>query len=72
MDNLPTWAGSDVAYSRAYKWTQALAAKAYKEAKIKKAWRLPEDVEDAIHALNIGDEETIKALNARYIDYWIK
>ena len=76
MSNLPDWPGADTCYSRAYKWTAEVSAKAYSAwSESKKArkipFRVPEDVEAMIKALSIGDQEVIKGLNLRYIDYWM-
>lgn len=74
-DNLPQWPGAATAYSRAYLWTNAVAAESYRaayamEKRRPKNWRVPEDVATAIDALNRGDEEMIKALNWRYVRHW--
>lgn len=71
IDNLPPWPGAAVCYSRAYKWTQVVAARAYHETKDKRRYLMPDDVTAMIAALNVGDEETIKALNQRHIKEWI-
>jgi len=71
MDNLPDWPGAAVAYSRAYKWMQVEAARAWRKTRRDKGgWRIPDDVETCIRALDTGDEETIKALNLKYLAIW--
>ena len=73
--NLPNWAGADVAYKRASEWTSAVAKKAYDafvETRKKRSdkFYVPEDVTTMINAMNIGDEEVMKGLNATYSEYW--
>jgi len=72
----PTWPGAAVAYSRAYQIMQELAVAAYRAAQITRKgkrpapWTLPDDVETLRLACAAGDEETIKAMNHRYIAIW--
>lgn len=74
ISNLPTWPGADVCYSRAMRINETLCAASYaacKDSKSRKAWRAPEDVCEAIAAMDRGDEEAIKAWNARHQSIWI-
>lgn len=66
MDNLPTWAGASVAYSRAYRNLARLCAS---EARGRKPGRYvpSQEVRDYTDALDKGDENDIKAYNLRYL-----
>ena len=77
--NLPDWDGADEAYIRAYIWTNKVAMESYqthiqnpkvKTNRQRRGWEPPEDVIQCRNALHSGDEETIKGLNLKYIDYW--
>ena len=81
MSNLPSWAGADAAYSKAY----AILAKLARAGHVTPAtgyWKggrwiqwvpgsVSQEMRDAIDALNKGDENEIKAFNLRHLELLI-
>ncbi|API58472.1 hypothetical protein BSL82_03445 [Tardibacter chloracetimidivorans] len=72
------WPGASVVYTRVQTINIARAKEAYvawynshaTRHKKPKGWTLPEDIQEAIEALNNGNEEYLKAYAMKYIDYW--
>jgi len=71
---LPTWPGAETVYSRVYNINIRRCAAAYhawvKAGSKKPGWRVPDDLQDVIDALNDGNEEYLKAYAAQYPTLW--
>ena len=70
---LPAWPGSDTVYRRCQAINESICRESYaahKAGKRRYVWTPPEDVQDAIRAMNAGDEESLKAWAALHRDRW--
>ncbi len=76
--SLPKWNGASAAYTKAYRILEKLASRGhatpasgyYKRGKfiIDCPGTTTNEMDDAIKALNKGDEEEIKAFNLKHLD----
>ncbi len=73
--NLPDWPGAETVYQRVANINGARCKNSYADwvasRKNSKDWRAPEDIANhIIPAMNVGDEETLKAYIAQWPQFW--